>query len=72
MKSRLFSIAILFSLVIAATSVFTCPSSAYELIAAWTMDEDIQAIMNNGLQVAILAVSPSDSLTTTWGRVKGF
>ncbi len=39
MKSRLFSIAILFSVVIGATSIFTCPSSAYELIAAWTMDE---------------------------------
>lgn len=35
-------------------------------------EKDIQAIMNNGLQSAILAVSPTGSLTTTWGRVKEF
>jgi len=33
---------------------------------------DIKAIMNNGLQNAVIAVSPTGSLTTTWGRVKGF
>lgn len=34
-------------------------------------EKDIQAIMNNGLQV-MLAVSPTGGLTTTWGMVKGF
>ncbi len=32
--------------------------------------EEIQAIMNNGLQTTILAVSPMGSLSTAWGRIK--
>ena len=33
-------------------------------------EEEIQDIMNNGLQVAVLAVSEAGKLTTTWGAIK--
>ncbi len=33
-------------------------------------EEEIQDIMNNGLQVAVLAVSEAGKLTTTWGDLK--
>jgi hypothetical protein len=39
MKLHLFLVLIVFSMAITATSIFVEPSSAYELIAAWPMDE---------------------------------
>lgn len=39
MKSQLFCMTILFSVLIIAISISTRPSSAYEIVAAWTMDE---------------------------------
>ena len=32
--------------------------------------DDIKTIMNSGLQVAALALSPSDKLSLTWGKIK--
>jgi hypothetical protein len=34
-------------------------------------ENDINAIMNNGLEQIVLAVSPVGKLTATWGRIKG-